>query len=85
MCATATPRPLRYAVSFSRQAFAPAAHLFHMNVTKLAAICSSCSGLILMVYGIADLEENARVGLAGLLLVLVGASLTRKLLGAKRE
>jgi hypothetical protein len=56
-----------------------------MNMTKLAALVLSCFGLMLVVYGIIDLQQNGRVGLVGLILVIVGASLTRKLLSGRRE
>ena len=56
-----------------------------MNRTKLAALLCSCFGLMLVLYGIVDLQRNGRVGLIGLILVIVGASLTRKLLVGKRE
>ena len=56
-----------------------------MNRTKLAALLLSCCGLMLVLYGIVDLQHNARVGLVGLILVIVGASLTRKLLSRKRQ
>ena len=56
-----------------------------MNRTTLAALLFSCLGLVLVLYGLTDLHQHGRIGLVGLILVAVGASLTRKLLSGKRE
>ena len=56
-----------------------------MNKIKLAAIFCSCCGLMLVCYGIIDLHKNGRIGLLGLILVFLGAALTRKLLSGRRK
>ena len=56
-----------------------------MNRTTLAALLFSCLGLVLVLYGLTDLQQHGRTGLVGLILVIVGSSLTRKLLSGKKE